>query len=89
MGGDVVDVTPKPWPFISDNIVVTSHSPGVTARVSEVTRMLYSLDDGGRHLADTVGHGHSACWTHLGYIIDSVTTVTFSSPPPSPCTWRR
>ena len=37
-----------------DGVDVT---PGVTARVSEVTRMLYPLDDGGCHLTDTVRHG--------------------------------
>ena len=40
-------------------------APGGAARVAEVAGMLDLLDDGGRHLAHTVGHRHPAGWADL------------------------
>ena len=40
-------------------------APGVTPGLPEVAGVLDPLDDGGRHLAHTVGHGHPACRAHL------------------------
>ena len=48
-----------------DSSVTRDVAPGITAGVAEVARMLDPLDDGGRHLAHAVGHGHPARGAHL------------------------
>ena len=52
-------------------------TPRVTSGVTEVTRMLNPLDDGGGHLTYTVGHGHPTCRTNLHKIILTQTLNNF------------
>ena len=52
-------------------------TPRVTSGVTEVTRVLDPLDDGGGHLTDTVGHGHPTCWTNLRKIFYKQTLKIF------------